>query len=163
VELHHLLIPAQLFFLEPARPFNNSRQPPSQSSFESHNDHAEKGTVPCSKDSIYVDCDGLLSIVEYAFTNIPCDRPILQFLVDDFCDHWDKEADDELEVGAQKQFPTAFTLRVMRRFSEKLDLSTQIWVEAKRCFLEHASEEEKEACSAAHMKYNKVLHFGCFI
>lgn len=88
----------------------------------------------------------LLRIVEWAFTQIPDDRPILQYLVHRYCDitnplfHCDEEDQD---IG---RFPKKFTTRILRRYG----YMRQKTPGEAPCFAEHVPDKETTSCGLAH-------------
>ncbi|KAF1358717.1 hypothetical protein EJ07DRAFT_122576 [Lizonia empirigonia] len=86
----------------------------------------------------------LLPIYRLAFANIPADRLILQFLVNDFCFDWREQIDDD--NTALNDLPQYFTVRALRRYSEIVKMSEEER-NKKHCFLEHSSKEEQDSCS----------------
>lgn len=100
-------------------------------------------------------------LVNYAFTHVPADRPLLQFLVDDFCCRWQEDLDLAEEMDLLKELHSAFLLRVMRvtrRFSEILRERGE--AKTKCCYLEHASDKKEKAFKAQHMVYNEEREYG---
>ncbi|KAJ4333155.1 hypothetical protein N0V95_009494 [Ascochyta clinopodiicola] len=97
---------------------------------------------------------------QWAFANIPADRLVLQFLVNDFCDFWHERRDAD-NVG-MKGFPHAFTLRVVRRYSQLVQLSVKKPVKT-HCYIEHSSKKEQDDCETElHMTYDAEKDFGNF-
>jgi hypothetical protein len=104
----------------------------------------------------------------YAFNNIPADRPMLQFMVDDHCDIWPELKDDYGDGNPEQkailtsfnELPKAFLIRAMRRMSDfRYGRPDGYGFE---CYHEHESDEQKEDCGAFHMKYDKMLDYGFF-
>ncbi|KAJ4378281.1 hypothetical protein N0V86_005981 [Didymella sp. IMI 355093] len=89
----------------------------------------------------------LLPTATYAFANIPSDRSILQFLVNQFCKCWDPEYIINTEEDALSELPPAFTVRAMKRLAHlrcgKLE----------GCYIEHSTNEEKKSCREPHMEF----------
>ncbi|CAO2658681.1 Nn.00g064040.m01.CDS01 [Neocucurbitaria sp. VM-36] len=56
----------------------------------------------------------------YAFNNIPSERPILRFLIDTHCYHWQEAFDKQFpgEEVLQHDLPRDFLLRAMKRMRE---------------------------------------------
>jgi hypothetical protein len=80
--------------------------------------------------------------ISYAFDNIPGDIVILQCLVDIFCmDYGAKRSFPHLVF--LEAFPRAFLRRVIYRFRQLSLMSKADKEEENRCYLEHASDEEK--------------------
>jgi hypothetical protein len=101
----------------------------------------------------------------YAFANIPPDRPILQYMVDDLCTRWPDDADedalDEASLQAFNDLPKSYTIQAMLRLGEYERNSDK--ARRRRCYYEHESEEERKDCTVGlHMKYNAVLDYGAF-
>lgn len=86
----------------------------------------------------------LLPIYRLAFANIPADRLILQFLVNDFCFDWREQIGDD--NSALSDLPQSFTVRALRRYREIMKMSEEER-NKKHCFLEHGSKEEQDSCS----------------
>jgi hypothetical protein len=83
---------------------------------------------------------------------------ILQNLVDNYANHWEIDCDD-FSVAAQNELPKGF----VRRVADTLRLSgTQGYMYVQRCYLEHADDKEKEACSKCHMRYDAKNEMGIF-
>ncbi|KAH3964080.1 hypothetical protein HBI73_034740 [Parastagonospora nodorum] len=99
-----------------------------------------------------------------AFSNIPADRPVLQFLVDHYCEFWDGCCHVE-QFDPTKASP-AFLARLVRRFSDMLveeRHGKENENEAKvRCYYEHADEEETTDCGKQHMQYDGSRGIGVF-
>ncbi|KAH7094591.1 hypothetical protein FB567DRAFT_574567 [Paraphoma chrysanthemicola] len=57
-------------------------------------------------------------LVLYAYQSIPCQSVVLQWLADALCLHWSHADDKPEHLVAQKNLPSTFLLRVMRRYSE---------------------------------------------
>lgn len=85
--------------------------------------------------------------VRWAFENIPCERPLLQFLVNDFCANWYAKHDNKDDVEALRQFPMTSIMRAMRRYSLARE------DEGDGCFLEHATVAERRSCKHTHPEY----------
>ncbi|KAF2833615.1 hypothetical protein CC86DRAFT_278529, partial [Ophiobolus disseminans] len=100
-------------------------------------------------------------ISRYAFNNIPSDRPILQHLVDHFCrKDFENRGEGKDAIDAQNQLPREFLMRVTRSFAKLRDLTAAKM--SKRCYLEHASEEEKDQCTKDHMRFDAARDCGYF-
>ncbi|KAJ8111028.1 hypothetical protein OPT61_g6273 [Boeremia exigua] len=97
----------------------------------------------------------LMPVYSYAFANIPDNRPLLQFLVDDFCENWIEEFDTDSDV--LHDLPPAFLARVLRRYSQKAHATTLC------CHLEHADGSEQQNCGLAHMVYDEKRECGGFL
>jgi hypothetical protein len=98
--------------------------------------------------------------MHYAFTNVPSNRPILQELVDDFCHTYNPAYDDETDIAAQESLPREFFLRVLRTVHSVRN--SECTETTKRCYLEHAEDEEKSACGKSHMVFDTVRGHGYF-
>jgi hypothetical protein len=99
----------------------------------------------------------------YAFNNIPLDRPILQLLVDEYCQVWDStEGNEDLDIKALNELHPKFLLRAMRRLGEMKEKSWDTLPMSTWCYYEHESYEQKTACTKRHMKYDEGLDFGTF-
>jgi hypothetical protein len=84
--------------------------------------------------------------------NIPEGRNVLQQLVDEYSSYWsDSHSDEVFQPLMQKELPNNFLLRVMRRCREIKDYGDQ----DKRCYYEHATDEEKDSCHDDHLKYDE--------
>jgi hypothetical protein len=99
----------------------------------------------------------------YVFNNIPLDRPILQLLVDEHCQVWDSDEDNEdLDIKALNELHPKFLLRAMRRLREMKEKSWDNLPMSTWCYFEHESYEQKTACTKHHTKYDERLDFGTF-
>lgn len=97
--------------------------------------------------------DSLLPVISSAFENVPSDRPLLQRLVDIFCFHWEQSEDEDKDDCALNNFPRAFVLQALRRFSQvRREAKFADW---QRCDLEHASEKQRLRCRLRHSKYDE--------
>lgn len=90
----------------------------------------------------------ILPRVTFAFANIPHDRTILQFLVNDFCSRWNQELSNETDTQALMAFPPAFSAQVARRYAYCNRGKTY-----DGCYVEHTIEEEQQACKKTHMEF----------
>lgn len=84
-----------------------------------------------------IDPDRAVAAITYAFENIAAERPILQFLVDDFCQHCRTPATGKLFSGFERrleEMPSAFGRRVRRRL-ENVDARPK----SGFCYREHLS------------------------
>lgn len=97
-------------------------------------------------------------IIDWAFENIPSDRPILQFLVNRFCEKWVHALDKVDDVRSLRTVSPEFTARVMRRYAELRRSSTPKHRYA--CYLEHISDEEKKECKKPHVHYDPETDYG---
>lgn len=59
----------------------------------------------------------LMPAYDFAFANIPSNRAVLQFLVDDYCKSWVEEFE---ENAALHELPPAFVTRALRKYSNRL-------------------------------------------
>ncbi|CAO2658682.1 Nn.00g064050.m01.CDS01 [Neocucurbitaria sp. VM-36] len=100
-------------------------------------------------------------LAQEAFANIPSDRPILQFLVDKA--GFGAAECYEAFGGSMDDLPRAFLQRLIRRLDEELRRERAHENESKsRCYYEHASKKEQEACRDLHMEYDEEKDFGFF-
>jgi len=60
-----------------------------------------------------------------------------------------------------KKLPHNFLMRAMWRLGE-IKSGRAGAPKAQRCYYEHESDSEKEACTKLHMKYNEKFDFGTF-
>lgn len=89
---------------------------------------------------------------------VPKNRVLLQFLVDKCCLKWTIE-----ELIEAVEIPRDFLLRCLQRASEIICVQgQQSEAQGKRCYLEHASAEEKQECAKLHMRYDEKLRHGFF-
>lgn len=96
----------------------------------------------------------------WAFEHIPASALILQFLVDYQCDSW-SETDNDEAIMLEKGLPAAFLRRVMRGLCELKHGSGESLMR-NRCYLEHASEEDKERCTKRHMVFEEDIEIRSF-
>lgn len=76
---------------------------------------------------------------------------MLQMLADISCSEWNEHDDYEAPMGKLEVLPQDFMIRVIRRYSQlRFDPDT---AKEKRCYLEHASDEEQDECNSKHMTY----------
>jgi len=102
----------------------------------------------------------IVQLTCWVFEHIPSDRPLLQLLVNQFCEDWDDYYDEEENYDALKLLPQAFTIRVLKRHSHsKINREAEA---SKCCFYEHASDEEKASCGKSHMVYKAHEGYGYF-
>lgn len=99
-----------------------------------------------------------MDIVNWAFENIPSDCPLLQLLVNHFCDKWNSGTDVAEDAVALKQMPRTFSVRVMSRLSEMRSAKTL--EHGNACYLEHATDDERQACKKPHVHYDKIRDYG---
>jgi len=93
---------------------------------------------------------------------VPQERVFWQFLVDECCSTTSEYSmGPEYEEEAEEKMPKEFLLRCMRRFRE-LVKTPQQGKEQERCYLEHWSAKEKNACSGLHMRYDEATRHGYF-
>lgn len=100
----------------------------------------------------------MVSIIEWAFENIPSDRPLLQLLVNYFCHTWNEAEDDNENAEALKLMPCAYSARVMRRLAEMRREDTL--QHSTACYLEHATGDERKACKKPHVYYDGGHDYG---
>jgi len=100
-------------------------------------------------------------VFSYAFSNIPLERPILQHLVDDFCyEYIDFPGEEGHDMTAEVNQPREFLMRVMRALpSTRVN---ELEILSGRCYYEHASEKEEEACRKKYMVFDEVKDGGYF-
>jgi hypothetical protein len=98
-------------------------------------------------------------IIPEAYANIPADRPILELLVDIYC-QWDLSG-PRRRLERIHQLPHAFLVRAFRRMNEIHFYGGKTYSNS-RCYQEHASKEEKTACSKVHMRYCSETELGYF-
>lgn len=107
--------------------------------------------------------------ITWAFKNISPHRPLLQFLVNKFCDEWSDSGylNAKAEAQALRTLPPEFTARVMRRYRELHDESVLTddcksldsdCLEA--CYLEHVSKVEMWGCGKSHVYYDVDCDYG---
>jgi hypothetical protein len=97
--------------------------------------------------------------VWWAFENLPSTSIMFQFLVDRFAECWNNDEDDEDHMGSLSKLPPAFVMRALSRFCGMRN--ERKWGDVKdRCYLEHTSDDEKEACSRLHMHYDEEWDYG---
>jgi hypothetical protein len=104
--------------------------------------------------------------VIFAFKNIPADRVILQYLVEDYRYHWNASTcawirKEEYAVAAQASLPAPFLLRVMRSYHEA-ECQRGLKKEKGRCFEEHVTQGEESECDQKHMFYDYEKDHGYF-
>ncbi|KAH7389503.1 hypothetical protein DE146DRAFT_791525 [Phaeosphaeria sp. MPI-PUGE-AT-0046c] len=108
----------------------------------------------------------MVNFITWAFENIPSDRPVLQLLVNEFCQDWtvpDSDNDTQtLDFVALRDFSSAFTFRAMLRYRELSNPLAVTW-HKKGCYLEHASGEEKMACGRYHVQYSQERDYGYLV
>ena len=92
--------------------------------------------------------DGCFSVA-YAFENIQPSSVLLQHLVDMYCTAWNEDIDD-FNPQTFDDLPNSFIRRVIQRLKCYCRHT-----EEKRCYLEHASEQEKKKCLALHIEYDE--------
>jgi hypothetical protein len=109
----------------------------------------------------------VLDLATWTFEHIPADRPLLQLLTNQFCEDWQWDAIDCAEMKdkkavakALKALPTAFVVRTMRRCSELSKTAAKRWELKEPCYLEHDTDEEKDAGDKAHMVYCEDMTMG---
>ena len=101
------------------------------------------------------------STYQWAFANIPADRLILQFLVNNFCSDWLEKND--ADNNALNDLPQAFTVRVLRRYSQLVKMSEEERSKTN-CYREHSSKAEQENCpTGLHMEWDASREFGDFL
>ncbi|KAH6239876.1 hypothetical protein HBI15_034300 [Parastagonospora nodorum] len=105
--------------------------------------------------SSFFDEDGCFSI-DYAFKNIRPSSVLLQHLVDMYCTVWREDA-DVFDESAFDKLPNSFIRRVIQRLKNDDHRPKK-----KCCYLEHASEQEKENCLALHINYDKNVDIAYF-
>ncbi|KAF2035578.1 hypothetical protein EK21DRAFT_107099 [Setomelanomma holmii] len=76
--------------------------------------------------------------VEYTFANIPPERPILQRIVDEHCQYWEQQDEEDEDLADQQDLPYDFLVRVMKRHSELRGTD----ISCVKCYLEHVNDEE---------------------
>jgi hypothetical protein len=102
--------------------------------------------------------------IKYAFAQVPRDRPILQQLVNDYCEDWHEGGDDEeLGILAHNELPQSFLLRVTRRFAELKRMQKEEVLSGRYFYYEHDSEEDKKVCMSLHMQYSEKRDYGYFL
>ena len=95
--------------------------------------------------------------VNWAFENIPCEWPLLQFLMNDSCENWYAKHDNKDDFEALRQFPMTFIVRAMRRYS----LAGEN--EGDACFLEHATVAERQSCRHTPLDYTAGHDGYCYV
>jgi hypothetical protein len=94
--------------------------------------------------------------VDYAFENIRPSSILLQHLVDMYCTVWNA-CDDEFDATTFDNLPNRFLRRVMKRLKDAGHGTGK-----RRCYLEHASEQETKNCLALHMTYLSFVDIAYF-
>lgn len=112
-------------------------------------------------------------IASYAFEHIPPSRPILQHLVDRYCNLPRKPKDIEKLVKAEMELPTAFTRRVLHRYQEIVEAGKQPQntpvnrypAYANRCYRDHTNTEAQKYVLShmeLHMEWDEKTELGHF-
>ncbi|KAH4616360.1 hypothetical protein HBH55_208580 [Parastagonospora nodorum] len=86
-----------------------------------------------------------------AFSKIPADRPILQFLVDEYCYWWTVGCETSDPPINLKEAPPAFLARSVRSYRTLLEYSRAGNGVNQCCYYEHTDEQEASACGKLHM------------
>lgn len=105
------------------------------------------------------------TLINWAFENVPSNRPLLQLLVDKFCQGRVEWQYDEAETEAFSLLHGNFIARVMRKPSFLRDFSdhTKNPKIEDCCYLEHTNEEdERDSCGKIHMAYIATRNCGYF-
>lgn len=85
----------------------------------------------------------------------------MQHLVDDFCyEYIDFPGEEGHDMTAEVNQPREFLMRVMRALpSTRVN---ELEILSGRCYYEHASEKEEEACRKKYMVFDEVKDGGYF-
>jgi hypothetical protein len=109
-----------------------------------------------------IDSDMLQIVADHLCQKLPKEKVILQLLVDEFCSTL-YPSSDNLNASKEEEIRRGVLLRCMMRFSELLSVDKESQAVAdKRCYLEHASVEEKRECDDLHMRYDDKVGHGFF-
>lgn len=105
-----------------------------------------------------------MRLIRNAYDNVPASCPIIQLLVDQFCDNWEERDDDEDSLV--NALPDKFLSRAFRRFMQLKQASRKTKSAGisnmKRCYYEHITDAEKAKCGNLHMAYHGGKDFGNF-
>jgi len=104
------------------------------------------------------DLPNVNDLVVWAFENIPSDRPLLQLLVNQFCDGWEDLPVRAAEMEALKTLPGSFLARVVTRYNQLKNYPNN---DIKCCYLEH-SDDELQSCTKTHMVFDQTIEYGYF-
>ncbi|KAH4107729.1 hypothetical protein HBI56_169460 [Parastagonospora nodorum] len=97
-------------------------------------------------------------LVVWAFENVPSDRPLLQLLVNQFCDDWNNFPVSATEIEALKTLPGSFLARVVTRYNQLKNYPNN---DIQCCYLEH-TDYELESCTKTHMVFDPMIEYGSF-
>ncbi|KAH7084946.1 hypothetical protein BKA63DRAFT_6393 [Paraphoma chrysanthemicola] len=111
-------------------------------------------------DGTYFADSGGRAVTSFAFATLPASCGLLQFLGDSYCANSVKDEDSTL--AAQDELPRAFLRRVLLRFQELSLMTDEEQGEEARCYLEHESEQEKNACEKEHIRYDEKKDLAIF-
>lgn len=95
-------------------------------------------------------------LVDSAFKNIKPSSVLLQHLVDMYSTAWDEDK-DEFAASTFDKLPNSFIRRVIKRLKDADDGTGK-----RRCYLEHASEQETKNCLALHLTYEEAADIAYF-
>lgn len=124
--------------------------------------------------SLCFDPSDVAETIGWAFANIPSDRPVLQLLVNQFCNDWtdnndsDDDDDDAVDalsvcnIVALRQMSVLFMVRAFLRLRELKDPSAAL-CHQNGCYLEHATDDKKKSCGKYHVQYNKKHDYGYLV
>lgn len=107
-------------------------------------------------------------LIHWAFQHIPADCAILQLLVDQFYAEWNsKDNSGKKEVTeALITLPPKIFIRMVRYYDAEVKFlfytTDKSGFYAKRCYLEHATAEEKARCGKEHVHYDEEGNYGYF-
>jgi triosephosphate isomerase len=130
-----------------------------------------------------VETVSIFKLIKYACENMPSHNIVLQYFADNVCIDWSHKGDGTKEYLIQKELPSAFLLRALRRHSEKRAEEKEAAENAKaqtsltkkkktttlRCYEEHTSGKEQSDCVTEysfirrlHMRYDEEADCGFF-
>ena len=105
-----------------------------------------------------LETDDREALIARTFEQIPKDRAVVQFLVDEYCHNYQNNG--ERDEGT---LPREFLLRCMRRLKDMAsEPQGDHRARLQRCYLEHTIEGEKEACPKLHMRFDQDVGHGYF-
>jgi hypothetical protein len=99
----------------------------------------------------------IITTIQYAYSNIPSNRVVLQWLANEFHKEWLEKWDSDNKV--LEDLPKAFLIRVLRRGS-LLGLAEMRTKKSKPCYLEHGSEKQERECGDLHMVFYEEFQYG---
>lgn len=113
----------------------------------------------CNHDMRYISAVDMQDLLEYMWEHLPRDKVMLQFLVDEYC-----LAYHLLELSDFEGPSSSLLVRCVKRFSELRDVAGERHglPFRNRCYLEHASLDEKQECAGMHMVYDERTSHGYF-